>query len=223
MKTKLLSFIIAITATAATVYSQCNCDYSIKSKHPVRNEYTPADFPGIGAGSVICLEGERPWQSILFKNIVGAPGDPVIIKNCEGQVNITGIYVGIEFQECQYIKVTGTGDTAHTYGIKIDSLGNGAHGMNITYLSSDVEVEYVEISDLKVGASGIQAKTDPNCNDTATWRPNFTMRNISLHNLYLHETGDEGLYVGYTGGFATSKLKCGPNNDEVFGHLIENV
>lgn len=221
MKTRILSLTVLLGLMTSAGMAQCDCDYTLNTYHPVRNEFTAADIPGYQPGDVICLEAGR-WKSTLFTGIKGAPGNPVIIKNCNGQVDITGNYVGIQLSGCQYIKISGTGDASETYGILVDSMPSGTSGINITDLSSDVEVEYVEIANfLAPGGSGIVAKTDPDCMDSLTWRQNFTMRNISIHNNYIHGTGDEGMYIGYTGGYETSKKVC--SGVETFGHLIEHV
>ena len=43
------------------------------------------------------------------------------------------------------------------------------------------------------------------------------------HDNYIHHTGGEGVYVGYTGWYKVSSNKtCNPD-EEVFGNLLENV
>ena len=221
MKTKILSLFILVVISATSLTAQCDCDFTLQTYHPVRNEFRPADLPGYKPGDVICLES-GDWKSTVFIDIQGSATEPVIIQNCDGLVHLTGQYVGIQFEGCQYIKLTGTGDPNETYGIRVDSMPSGTSGISVAELSSDIEIEYVEVGDfLAPGGSGIIAKTDPDCANPMTWRGNFTLRNILIHNNYIHDTGDEGLYIGYTGGFATSKKFCGPT--ETFGHLIEHV
>jgi hypothetical protein len=88
--------------------------------------------------------------------------------------------------------------------------------MTMDDLSSDFEISNVEVRNS--GFAGIMAKTDPSC-DAATWRGHFTMKNVSIHNNYVHKTGGEGLYIGnsfYTDGVS---LSCG----KVLPHDVVNL
>jgi hypothetical protein len=205
MKTKILMFILVMSSSIMSIMAQCGCTFTLKSTHPVRNEFDPSDMPGLKPGDVICLETGN-WVSMLFTDIVGAPGNPIIIQNCGGLVDISGDFVGMQFAGSQYIKVTGTGDDNEDYGILVSSItNNGTNGIAILGKSSDIEIEHVEVSNTQTGGSGISAKTDPDCADTMTWRQNFVMKNILIHDNYIHDVGNEGLYIGYTGGYLTTK------------------
>lgn len=90
-------------------------------------------------------------------------------------------------------------------------------GITVGALSSDCELDHIEVG--AAGFAGIMAKTDPNC-DSTTWRGNFTMYNVKIHDNYIHDTGGEGLYVGnsfYGGGMTVS---CNGENKVVFPHNI---
>ncbi len=56
-------------------------------------------------------------------------------------------------------------------------------------MSSDIELAGFDISYTALG--GIYAKTDPDCSFEAT-RENFTFKNLSIHDCYLHHIQDEG-------------------------------
>jgi hypothetical protein len=65
-------------------------------------------------------------------------------------------------------------------------------------------------------------KTDPNC-DPATWRENFTMFDVSIHDNYVHHTGDgEGLYVGFT-FYDGYNITCNRQPTTVYGHIMDGL
>ena len=169
---------------------------------------------GLKPGDVICLSAAIKYtHSITFKNIIGAANNPIIITNCGGTVSLTvsGRPFNVKTSNSKYFRITG-GNVNESYGIKIS--GSTANGLTLCELSTNFEIDHVEISN--VGFAGIMAKTDPTCDD-ATIRANFTMRDVSFHDNYIHDTGGEGFYVGHSSynGYATT---CGIR----FPHLIEN-
>ena len=64
----------------------------------------------------------------------------------------------IQFRESKYIHVTGTGDSNHEYGLKIIYSKSGTSGISLSSLSSDFEIDHMDISN--TGFAGIIAKTD---------------------------------------------------------------
>lgn len=70
--------------------------------------------------------------------------------------------------------------------------------------TSDFEISYVEIRD--TGFAGLSAKTDNNqnlpCSPEAgklcSSMTNYTMRNVKIHDLYIHDVLSEGMYLGST-------------------------
>lgn len=200
----------SLTATQSATTTVCStCTYVVPS-----NAYK-IDGAALGfkPGDVICLSSLNQYKSLYFVNINGTATQPITITNCGGTVNIngTGKSFGIKTEKSKYFRITGS--SAATYGIKI----NGANlGITLDYLSTNFEVDHIEA--YSIGFAGIMAKTDPSC-DAATWRGAFTMRDISLHHNYVHDTGGEGFYVGnsfYMNGVSTS---CGVK----FPHAIEGV
>ena len=61
--------------------------------------------------------------------------------------------------------------------------------------SSNFEVEGLEICN--VSSTGIAAKTDPSCSNYATYA-SFVMFDMRFHHNYIHNTGNEGFYIGNT-------------------------
>jgi hypothetical protein len=197
-----------ISATATT---GCGCTYTV----PVTTNTSVVDGTvlGIKPGATICLKGGATYGNIIFKNIRGTATAPVTIKNCGGIATITGTgkYFGIKTQLSSYFRITG--GTGTTYGIKVNG---GQHSVTIEYLSTNVEFDHVEVGNS--GFSGIMAKTDPSC-DNATIRGNFVMRDVRIHDNYVHDTGGEGLYIGHSFWNKGVSTSCGTR----YPHAIEGL
>ena len=130
---------------------------------------------------------------LLIRNFRGTPEKPIVLINSGGEVIIdTDNHYGISIQNCSYFKFTGTGDPDHTYGFKVTRVANGA-GMGIGYLSSDFEIDHVSIENTSIG--GLYAKTDPDCTLNSV-RGAFTQYNTIIHDNYIANAGNEGLYIG---------------------------
>ncbi|HEY3496335.1 MAG TPA: hypothetical protein VGK73_16660, partial [Polyangiaceae bacterium] len=77
-----------------------------------------------------------------------------------------------------------------SYGILIDDAFSkeGLSGLAVGGRASDFELEFLEVT--RAEFAGIVVKTDDD--------GGATMRNVALHDLYVHDTGSEGLYLGST-------------------------
>ncbi len=197
--TQLIALLL-LTFNANYAFSQtnnCGCDTVLTEAgiyRPATATQRGRFYLRIGAGKTICIRSGN-YSQFRFFDFQGAPNAPITIKNCGGLVTIGNRFTtgGLVFQNCRYFKVTGSGDSAIMYGIRIDSSGGGAPGMAIAAKSSDCEIERCELT--RCGFSGIMAKTDPTC-DSSTWLGNFTMYNVHIHHNYIHDLGGEGLYIG---------------------------
>lgn len=192
-----LSLILLAQNNIFAQANNCGCDTVLTEAgiyRPATATQRGRFYLNIGAGKTICIRAGN-YSQFRFFDFQGAPNAPITIKNCGGLVTMGNRFTtgGVVFQNCRYFKVTGSGDAAITYGIRIDSSGGGAPGIAIAAKSSDCEVERCEIT--RCGFSGIMAKTDPTC-DSSTWFRNFTMYNLHIHHNYIHDLGGEGLYIG---------------------------
>jgi hypothetical protein len=158
-------------------------------------------------------------QYIQIKNFRGSERMPIVFMNLDGMVIInTDFYYGIKIANCRYIRFTGTGDTRFFYGFNVQRVKNGA-GMSIGELTSDVEVDHVSIANAPI--AGIYAKTDPDCSYTSL-RGKFTQYNTVLHDNFISNVGDEGMYVG-SSFYAGETLKCNGKDTVVYPHLLDGV
>jgi hypothetical protein len=197
--------------TISATSTDCGCTYTVP---PSTNSiFVDGNTLGLKPGAVICLKGGATYKNITFKNIRGSASAPITIKNCGGTVtfNATGTYYGIKTQSSSYFRITGGSGT--TYGIKVNG---GHHSVTLEYLTTNVEFDHVEVANS--GFSGIMAKTDPSC-DNATIRGNFVMRDVKIHDNYVHDTKGEGLYLGHTFWSAGISTPCGQR----YPHPIEGL
>ena len=156
---------------------------------------------------------------LLIKGFRGAPGKPIVMINSGGPIIIdTDFYYGINIQDCQYIKFTGTGDPGQTYGFQVKRVAAGA-GMSIGALSSDFEIDHVSIENTLIG--GLYAKTDPECDLTAV-RSAFTQYNTIIHDNYIGHAGNEGMYIGST-KFSGQDVICNGKDTLLMPSLLDGV
>jgi len=141
-----------------------------------------------------------------------SPERPLVITNLGGQVHVGGDAANFVFAinggsnwvlSGRYDAISKTGDSAFrghadgayahsqgSYGIVSDDAFSkaGLSGLSIGGKATDFEVEMLEVT--RAEFAGIVAKTD---NDGSA-----TMRNVKLHDVYVHDTGSEGIYFGST-------------------------
>ncbi len=203
-------FIVGFICYSTYIFAQSYCNLSIST--------TVSDIEGntILPGDTICIQaGMRDY--LLFRNLVGTAELPITIVNSGGESIIdTDHYYGIKFYGCRFVKLIGIPTANEHYGFNIRRVGNGA-GISIDNLSTNVELAFIEISNTAIG--GIYAKTDPDCSFIAT-RDKFTMYDIKIHDCYLHDIEDEGMYIGSSKFTGQTLTDC---DTVVLPHIIEGV
>lgn len=193
---------------------------------------------GVKPGDVICLKGGS-YDRLIFRNIVGTPDNPVIIRNCTGTAEIyssTGF--GIKFEYSSDFKLLGDGDGPGKYGIKISA--EAGFYLTLEKFTTDFEIAQIEIAGpnanglgQKSGFAGIGVKTSPyqDCDlFSDASRQAWVMKNVKIHDNWIHDTGGEGLYVGHGFYKGRQEKDCGVvtyshsiKNLEIHNNLIENV
>lgn len=195
------------------------------------------DELGLMPGDVVCFDGTQAYNSLILRNIVGEEGNEVIIKNCGGQVAVLDpddTAFGLKVENSSYFKILGNGGGGD-YGIKI-STDNGFF-LTLQTFTTNFEIANVEIagksSELS-GFAGIGIKTSPyeDCDAFANENKdeNWIMRDISVHDNYIHDVGGEGLYIGH--GFYNGRTEASCDfrtyahsirKVRIYNNLIENV
>ncbi|MGD1947130.1 MAG: T9SS type A sorting domain-containing protein [Croceivirga sp.] len=221
MKNGFLTLGAFFSLLSAIGQQNCNCDVTLSGLSQNSLNGIWASQVNYQPGDVICIPAGN-YAGLRFYNFEGTETAPLTIINCGGQVVIDETnYSGLEFRNSKYIHVTGTGDSKHYYGIKIEGTSSWAMGVAIGDFSTDFEVDHVEVE--SAGFAGIMAKTDPICSNSATWRTSgFVMKNLDIHHNHIQNTGGEGIYIGFTLGYKLKTFRyC--SGTPVFGHWLENV
>jgi hypothetical protein len=183
-------------ADPVNVTAQCVCNHTLSPPaSPTTSLVVNGLTLGVLPGQTICLNAGF-YRQIRFQNFSGTPQAPITIINCGGLVTIGdstnyGAGYGVDITGSKYLRFTGTGDSAHKYGIKIGRSGNS--GLTIGGQSTDTEIDHLEIG--STGFAGILAKTDFGGNPPAS-APE--MNNVNIHDTYIHDTWGEGMYIGET-------------------------
>ncbi|QMW05843.1 right-handed parallel beta-helix repeat-containing protein [Spirosoma foliorum] len=209
MKTALLLLICLFLIVRAIA---CQCDLTINKS----GIYKAQQYP-VQPGQIICVQAGT-YTYLRFQDMQGTAAAPIKIINCGGKVTVgdPANYGGIQFYNCLYFKLTGSGDSQTPYGFLINQSGGGS-GLAITNKSSDSEVEQVEI--MNMAFAGIMAKTDPTC-DPTTQRGGFTMYNVNIHDNYIHDVYGEGIYVGNSFWSAGMNKTCDNTSQVIYPHDV---
>jgi len=195
--------------------SECGCDVTISQSgiYRANDKVLP--------GQTICIKAGN-YTYLQFYNYTGTADKPIKFINCGGQVVIDSPQnpSGLAFNNCKHFLVSGSGgEEMHRlpYGIKITKTGPGAHGISVANLSTDCEIEHIEVAGADF--AGIVTKTDPGC-DPASRQQNFVMRNVKIHDNYIHDVKGEGLYLGNSFWSTGMTRTCNGVNMTVFPHNI---
>jgi len=144
-----------------------------------------------GQGDIVNILAPRS-EKLKFVGLSGASENPIVFINSGGQINInTGAWGALEFLDCHFIKVSGSGDPAFRYGFTL--LGSEC-GLAFSGLSSDCEAEFIEIIGGESTFFGLMAKKDFGGNPPEPY-PQFN--NLIIHDMYIHGVS-EGMYIGET-------------------------
>lgn len=223
----------ASKTTSLSGSSGCSsCDYYVSSY------ITDGKALGIKPGDVICIKGGN-YDRMIFRNIVGTQNKPVIIRNCSGTAKIyskTGF--GVKFENSREFKLLGDGNGPGKYGIKISA--EAGFYLTMEKFTTDFEIAQIEIAGpsknglgTKAGFAGIGVKTSPyqDCNlFRDPTRKAWIMKDVKIHNNWIHDVGGEGLYIGHGFYKGRKEANCSAvtyshsiKNIEVYENRIENV
>ena len=165
--------------------------------------YINGENMNVMPGDTVCVQA-GDYSYIQFFNFSGSAEKPIVFINCGGLVRVgNGGNYGLIFNNVKYFKVTGSG-SSDKYGFRIDGVAKKLNtGLAMGKGCTDYEAERIEMTGSEVGA---MAKVNPDC-DPMNQYPNFAIRNVKLHDLYIHDVIGEGMYVGNTAPNGT-ELSC---------------
>lgn len=210
----IFSFIVFLVHNVNAQTSGWLTDSTANLIDGLSNKYKTAQ-----AGDTIFLKaGTR--DKLLIRNLKGSPEKPITILNKGGIVNFyTESYYGISIINCRYIRLSGQGDSINRYGIQLTKVGTGA-GIGVNGMTSDFEIDHISIENCAL--TGIMAKTDPDCTCAAT-RETFTQFNTNIHDNYIDNTVNEGMYIGSSYYSSGVKLTCSGKDTIVMPAVLNNV
>ncbi|KAJ3433970.1 hypothetical protein M0812_20027 [Anaeramoeba flamelloides] len=214
-----IGFFLLLQLFVSGVFSDCGCDHTIEEGAFFIN----GEELGIKPGDVVCIMSGS-YRALRFRAINGVQNNPVVIKNCGGQVLVSNDELGyaVVFEwSSSFFHFTGTGDSSFEYGFEIiaNKTGGGAMGVSLTDLSTNYEVDHLEIH--HTAFAGLMAKTDPKCDGSAD-QDKFVQRDIEIHHLYVHHTEGEGFYIGSTQTNG-QKITCDGVEEVHYPHFLEGV
>lgn len=156
------------------------------------------DGSSLDPGDVVCLDAGN-YSSLRFYNFTGASGYPIIICNVNGLAHMNDDTDTVDLDDCQYIEFAGDGHGGLPYGIKL------IRRLRIRDHSKYITLKYLESYNDDVSISIIN-------NDDRT-----DFQNFLIHNNYLHDIQDEGMYIG--NATASNFIKY----VEVYSNLLETI
>lgn len=185
--------VVTVTVTAAAPSGDCGCKLTVTPGSD-GGVYMDGSNKGLQPGDTVCLKAGK-YTYVEFFNFNGTAEKPIVFINCGGIVESgDGGDRGFSFHDCKYFKFTGSG-TGDKYGFK--SNGGSKYipsGFSAGRGCTDYEVERLEITKTE---AGMLCKINPDC-DPNSWYPNFAIRNLKFHDLYIHDVLGEGMYIGHT-------------------------
>ncbi|MDB6166173.1 MAG: hypothetical protein JWQ83_1313, partial [Lacunisphaera sp.] len=148
----------------------------------------------------------RPLLTLV--NLQGTAALPITVTNTGGQLIIDYVdpkptNIGLRLWGAQHVRLRGTAGSGYDYGIQVRRSGVKIEDNN--YQQGLVggtfrNTEDLEISEIEVDSApfaGIQAKYEKT---NAQIPAGYTalLDGFRIHNCYIHDTGGEGFYIGWT-------------------------
>ncbi|WP_304516348.1 alpha/beta fold hydrolase [Cohnella sp. CFH 77786] len=208
------------SAASAATPAVIQCDITI----PL-NAATDYDGDTLNAqpGDTVCIAAGQRGR-LKFTDFEGTAARPITFINYGGKVEINHSKHALIFLNSKYFRVTGTGDPAYTYGIKVNSHTNGESAVVVGSFSTNYELDHIEASATSGGFAGFLLKTETTC-DVATQQGHFTQYDTRVHHNYIHDVGGEGIYAGMSYYLGDTRFNCDGvgGNDTIYPHTLEGV
>ena len=214
--------LILITITLFIIVQVCVATGNTNSKFYIKTNVANVDGTkmGIKPGDTVFIEAGHRDHLRLY-NIHGDSLNYIVFINNGGLVEISTniFYYGFQVKDCSYFKLTGTGSDLFKYGIKIGHTPIGASGLTLDGTSTNYEVEHIEC--VNSGFAGICANPKPDCDENLN-RANFTRKNTTFHDNYVHSTYGEAFYVGHS-SYTGYTITCDSVKKLVYPHEIHGL
>lgn len=161
--------------------------------------------PQIKPGDTVLLEA-GVWSNLRIRDLMGTPSNPITFTNTGGRVEFSDNYTSdaaLVMRNTRYFRFVGNGVPGIRYGF-LFTKGKRAIFMYDKYpyqvsggYMSDFELAFIEVDGGSVINSRIQVASILYVGSNAgSEAHNYPVKNISLHDLYIHDVGAEGIYFG---------------------------
>ena len=179
-----------VTRVGKRIYPQKAADNTIGFDGAQGFQYNAGD-------TIVLTAAQNPYSWASFANI-----DSVTIINEGGQVvlnwfNDGAIPGGFLFNGCRHIHLTGTGDPNVKYGFLVTTPANRGIGADVYGRSAWFEIDHCEMYNKNAGLWIKEEQADAACDPTLSF-PNWVLHDFKLHDLFIHNTSAEGMYLGST-------------------------
>ena len=159
-----------------------------------------SNFPHIQPGDRIEITPGMRTSTLRIWGLSGTAERPIVIINKGGPVDFNGGGHSIEIDAGKYIQFVGVGEDSIDRGIHIRNGSTKGIRLGESY-AHDIEIGFTEIDHTKIGIS-FGTKYPAGAPPVA--------RNIHVHNNYVHNITDEGMYLGKSrdqdaGAFSTTE------------------
>jgi hypothetical protein len=205
----LLLILFVSCCSARFAFAQCactSCDFVIDANtsdtYLFASEILEEMPPGSTlAGKKICIKGTIN-KGITLRELIGTASAPITITNCDGLAEINaGTASPINVWDSQYVKILGNSCSGIKYGIRAKGAGNFVEVKSLTIRITDIEVAWLNVGGDTgfPGSAGIKIIDEPGCDQDTLPRshPNrWIIRNVLVHDNYVHNVGGEGMYLG---------------------------
>lgn len=211
MKKAILPILMCLFIGTQSFQQTCNG----KRLYPVKNSgdngiYLNGRSYSYNAGDTIVLRAsQNPYSYVTLEYFdKGTEACPLVIINEGGQVLLTNyggdaIPGGFTFLSSQHVKLTGTG-SGDQYGFKITTPNNRGVGINVYGRSAYFEIDHLDIYNK---GCGMWIKHEADCDNNFQF-PNWVLTNFKIHDNYIHNCQQEGMYLGSTDPNGTRGIVC---------------
>lgn len=181
----------------------------------------------IAAGTIIELTGET--RRVELTNLKGTAEAPIIVVPGQSVFEIKmNSFNGFHLAYCEHVVIAGQlNPSGSQYGFNIH---NDTTGISVHASSSCVNAEllstYIRVMGCELWNSGFTAmrmKTEPVGTFPQAWRGSgFIMYNTYMHDNFIHDTGGEGIYCGFTTAGSVSSYYT-PSVPDVWGNPVSVI
>lgn len=170
-------------------------------------------------GDTVCIEAGQRGR-LKLTGFEGSATNPITIINHGGLVDINHDRHAFIISGSKHFRVTGTGDPAYPYGIKVNSHTNSEHAVVVGSKSTNYELDHLEVTATNGGFAGLFLRSNMACD---TRDGVFTQYDTLIHDNYIHDTGGEGIYLGQTTYLNGGQATCDGQAMTIYPHRFDGL